>query len=376
MRVAFVHDWLVTYAGAERVLEQMLFVYPEASVYTLVDFLPKNSRSFLGNSPVHTSFLQKLPFARRKYRSYLPLMPLAVEQFDLSDYDLVISSSHAVAKGVLTGPDQVHICMCYSPIRYAWDLQHQYLRESGITRGIKSMLARGLLHYVRIWDTRTASGVDYFISISNFIARRVRKTYGRNSTVIYPPVDTDAFLLNSNTRDDFYITCSRMVPYKRIDLIVDAFSRLMPEKKLIVVGDGPEFPKIKGLAGPNIMLLGKAPFSELVEYLGRAKGFIFAAEEDFGIAPLEAQSCGTPVIAYGKGGALETVIGIESDQPTGFFFYEQSAEALAQAITGFEKSIEKITAENCRRNALRFSILRFRREFQKFASNLFREGCS
>ena len=376
MRVAFVHDWLVTYAGAERVLEQMLLVYPGATVYTLVDFLPKNSRGFLGTSKVRTSFIQKLPFARRKYRSYLPLMPLAIEQFDLSDYDLVISSSHAVAKGVLTGPNQVHICFCHSPVRYAWDLQHQYLRESGITRGVKSLFARGLLHYIRIWDTRTATGVDRFISNSNFIARRVRKAYGRDSTVIYPPVDTDAFPLGSNTRDDFYITCSRMVPYKRIDLIVDAFTRLMPEKKLIVVGDGPEFSKIKGLAGANIVLLGKAPFSELVKYLSKAKGFIFAAEEDFGIAPLEAQSCGTPVVAYGRGGTLETVIGIESDQPTGFFFYEQSAEALTQAIIGFESSIEKITAENCRRNALRFSNLRFRNEFQEFAKNLLREMSS
>ena len=242
-----VHDWLSVYAGAERVLEQMLSVLPQADLYSLIDFLPSGERDFIQNKPVTTSFLQRLPFARKHYRQYLPLMPLAVEQFDLSGYDLVISSSHAVAKGVLTGPDQLHVCMCYSPIRYAWDLQHQYLHESGLTRGLRGAAARTLLHRVRVWDARTANGVDDFIAISDFIARRIRKVYRRDSVVIYPPVDTGGFTL-CEQKEDFYLTASRMVPYKKIDLIVQAFSG-MPEKNLVVIGDGPDFRQSSGQSG-------------------------------------------------------------------------------------------------------------------------------
>jgi glycosyltransferase involved in cell wall biosynthesis len=228
MKVGIVHDWLVTYAGAERVLEQILLLYPDADLYSIVDFLDTDQRGFVMNKMAHTTFIQNLPFAKKYYRSYLPLMPLAIEQLDVSSYDLIISSSHAVAKGVLTGPDQLHICMCYSPVRYAWDLQHQYLKESGLTRGLKSWIARWILHKIRIWDTRTANGVDHFIAISNFIARRINKTYRRNSTVIYPPVDVDAFSLCKD-KENFYVTASRMVPYKKIDLIVEAFNGL-PDK--------------------------------------------------------------------------------------------------------------------------------------------------
>ncbi len=240
MKVAVVHDWLVTYAGAERVLEQMLQVLPEADLFSLIDFVPDDERGFLGGRPVRTSFLQRLPWARTRYRSYLPLMPLAIEQFDLSSYDLIVSSSYAVAKGVLTGPDQLHLCMCYSPMRYAWDLQHQYLRESGLDRGLKSMLARRLLHRIRNWDARTGAGVDEFMAISRFVARRIRKVYRRESTVIYPPVDTDAFAPDWNQgREPFYLTASRMVPYKRIDLIAEAFAG-MPDRTLVIIGDGPD----------------------------------------------------------------------------------------------------------------------------------------
>ena len=217
MRIAIVHDWLVVYAGAERVLEQMLACYPDADLFSLVDFLPAGQRDFIRNKLVTTSFIQRLPRARKKYRNYLPFMPLAVEQFDLSGYDLVISSNHAVAKGVLTGPDQLHLCMCHSPIRYAWDLQHQYLREAGLERGIKGWMAKVILHYVRLWDVRTANGVDAFIAISRHIARRIRKVYGRDSTVIYPPVDVADFPLYRD-KEDFYVTASRMVPYKKMDL--------------------------------------------------------------------------------------------------------------------------------------------------------------
>lgn len=361
LKVAIVHDWLTVYAGAERVLEQMLLCCPDADLFSLIDFLPPGQRQFLRGKPVKTSFIQRLPRAQRTYRSYLPLMPLAVEQFDLSGYDLVISSSHAVAKGVLTGPDQLHVCMCYTPIRYAWDMQHQYLRETGLDRGIKGLMARLLLHYIRLWDSRTAHGVDEFIAISNYVGRRIRKAYGRESTVIYPPVDTERFTL-SEAKESFYVTASRLVPYKRVDLIVEAF-RQLPDRHLVVIGDGPEMPGIKASAGGNVTVLGHQPGEVLRHHLQRARAFIFAAEEDFGIAPQEAQACGTPVIALGKGGVVETVSGLDSDRPTGVFFEEQSVTSLIDAVQRFEALGSKISPQDCRANALRFSQENFRRYF-------------
>jgi glycosyltransferase involved in cell wall biosynthesis len=344
----------------------MLFVCPDADLFSLVDFLPKSKRSFIMGKKIKTSFIQNLPFAKTKYRSYLPLMTYAVEQFDLSSYDLIISSSHAVAKGVITGPDQLHICMCYSPIRYAWDLQHQYLKEAGLTKGLKSMLARWMLHKIRLWDLRTANGVDHFIAISKFIANRINKVYRRGSTVLYPPVYASDFHTEDETKDDYYFTSSRMVPYKRIDLIVEAFSTRLPDKKLVVIGDGPEFKKIQALAGPNVTLLGYQEFEVLKTHMQRAKAFVFAAEEDFGIAPLEAQASGTPVIAYGKGGALETIKGIESEAPTGMFFYQQTVESLVEAIGEFERIQLSFSKSNCENNAEQFSEVRFRSEFEEF----------
>ncbi|HOO40828.1 MAG TPA: glycosyltransferase, partial [Syntrophales bacterium] len=264
MRVAVIHEWLVDYSGSERVVEQILKIFPDADLFAQVEFLPSNLKFFIQNKSVKTSFIQKLPLAKKKYRSYLPLMPLAVEQFDLSGYDLVISSAHAVAKGVLTGPDQLHISYVHSPMRYAWDLQHQYLRESGLDKGLKGWLAKWLLHKMRLWDVRTAHGVDAFTANSRFIARRIRKVYGREATVIYPPVDISAFTLRED-KEDFYLTASRMVPYKKIDLIVEAFSQ-MPEKELVVIGDGPDFQKVKAKAGGNVTLLGYQPFEELRDH--------------------------------------------------------------------------------------------------------------
>ncbi|BCK88809.1 hypothetical protein MIZ01_2615 [Sideroxyarcus emersonii] len=364
LKIAIVHDWLTVYAGAERVLEQMLVCFPDADLYSLVDFLPEENRDFILNKKVTTSFIQHLPLARTKYRNYLPMMPLAVEQFDLSGYDLVISSSHAVSKGVLVGPNQLHLCMCYSPIRYAWDLQHQYLRESGLDRGLKSWVARWILHKMRLWDVRTANGVDEFIAISRFIARRIDKTYRRSSTVIYPPVDVSAFTLQTE-KENFYLTASRMVPYKKIPMIVEAFAS-MPDKRLVVIGDGPDLAKCKEVAGSNVALMGWQPFEVLKDHMQRAKGFIFAAEEDFGIAPLEAQACGTPVIAFGKGAVLETVHGLNADVPTGVFFQEQTPKAVVEALHIFEVEGGSISAQACRENALRFSPERFRKEFTEF----------
>jgi len=244
-------------------------------------------------------------------------MPLAIEQLDVSKHDIILSSSHAVAKGVLTGPDQLHISYVHSPIRYAWDLQHQYLREAGLNKGLKAQAARWLLHKIRMWDYRTANGVDHFVANSQFIARRIKKVYGRTADVIYPPVDVDRFTLNEN-KDNYYFTASRMVPYKRIDLIVEAFSQ-MPDRKLVVIGDGSEMSKIKSKATKNVEILGYQPNHVMQEHMQKAKAFVFAAEEDFGITPVEAQACGTPVIAFGKGGSLETVRPFGVDNPTGLF---------------------------------------------------------
>ena len=372
MRIAIIHDWLVTYAGAERVLEQMLLCFPNADLFSMIDFLDEKDRGFIQNKPVYTSFIQKLPFAKKKYRGYLPLMPLAVEQFDMSGYDLVISSSHAVAKGVLTGPDQLHICMCYSPIRYAWDLQHQYLRETGLSHGPKSWIIRWMLHNIRSWDVGTANRVDEFIAISEFIRRRINKVYRRDSRVIYPPVYLDNFRPVAE-KEEFYLTASRMVPYKKIDLLVETFSKELKDKILYVIGEGPDFDKIKAKAGKNVILLGYQSNEILVDYLQRAKAFLFAPEEDFGIAPLEAQACGTPVIAYGKGGALETIVGLDCDSPTGVFFYEQSIIAIRDAVFLFEDRKQEITAEACVENARNFSDKRFREELLSFVEKAYSE---
>ena len=364
MKVAIVHDWLVTYAGAERVLEQLLILYPDADLFSLIDFVPPQERHFLRGRPVRTSFIQRLPGARNRYRHYLPLMPLAIEQFDVSGYELVVSSSYAVAKGVLTGPDQLHVCMCYSPIRYAWDLQHQYLEASGLTTGLRSLLARYLLHRIRAWDVRTANGVDCFIAISQFIARRIWKTYRRDSVVIYPPVDVEAFF-PAGDKEEFYVTASRMVPYKRVDLIVDAFAA-MPDRTLVVIGDGPDAAKISKRIPSNVRWLGHQPLPILRDHLQRARAFVFAAEEDFGIAPLEAQACGTPVIAFGKGGVLETLRGEGSPEPTAMLFPEQTVSALVAAVERFEADEHSITPAACRANALRFSPERFQSQLSEF----------
>lgn len=362
MKVAIVHDWLVTYAGAERVLSELIKCYPQADLFSIVDFLSDDDRKRISNKHAVTTFIQSLPLARKRYRSYLPIMPLAIEQLDLSEYNLIISSSHAVAKGVLTGPDQYHISYVHSPIRYAWDMQHQYLREAGLDHGIKSWIARWMLHKIRLWDTRTASGVDQFVANSHFIARRIKKAYGRSALVINPPVDTERFTLVEK-KEDYYLTASRLVPYKRVDLIARAFAD-MPDKRLIVVGDGPDADRVRAASGPNVEFLGFQSDASLRELMGKARAFVFAAEEDFGIIPVEAQACGTPVIAFGKGGALETVVA-EGPEPTGVFFSEQTTESLQEAVHLFEQTLFLFTPAACRANAERFCSSRFRNEIQE-----------
>ena len=358
LKVAIVHDWLPLYGGAERVLEQMIQVCPHADIYSMIDAVPEEHRSFLQGKKVTTSFIQKLPFAKKRYRSYLPLMPLAVEQFDLSAYDVIISSSYAVAKGVLCGPDQLHICFCHSPMRYAWDLQHEYLKETGMTKGAKSWLIRALLHYIRLWDTRTSHGVDYFIANSHYIGRRIRKVYGRSSAVIYPPVDTEVFAPIAK-KDDYYVTASRFVPYKKIRLVVEAFAR-MPSRTLHVLGSGPSWKEIASKVTPNVRMLGYQDPLAMISQLQKAKAFVYAAQEDFGILTVEAQACGTPVIAYGKGGSAETVI----NGTTGVLFGSQTVEGICWGVDQFERQTFDSTI--IRANAERFSIDRFRRHFRQF----------
>ncbi len=373
-RIAVVHEWFDHFYGSERVAAEILACYPSADVFTLVDIMQGNARRFLDGKRITTSFIQRLPFGKSpRFRHYLPLFPLAIEQFDLSSYDLVLSSSHAVAKGVLTGPDQLHIAYVHTPIRYAWELQHDYLRQSGLDRGLRGMLTRYLLHRLRLWDFRTANGVDRFIANSSYVARRIQKTYRRNSDVVHPPVDVDRFGLETN-KGDHYLAVSRFVPYKHTETIVDAFIN-MPDKRLTVIGDGPGLKAAKARATANITLLPPQPFEALEREMRRAKAFIFAPEEDFGITPVEAQAAGTPVIAFGAGGVLETVRPLGQPKPTGLFFEAQTPEAIRQAIQIFEDNIDSFSAKSCRESALRFAKPQFQASYARLVTEAWKAHC-
>lgn len=367
MKIAIVHEWLTTHAGSEKVLEGMIRLFPNADLFGVVDFLQEPDRAFLQGKAPKVTFIQRLPLARSRFRHYLPLMPLAIEQLDLSSYDLILSSHHAVAKGVITGPNQLHISYVHSPMRYAWDLQHQYLRESGLDRGLKGWITRYLLHRLRLWDQASANRVDHFLSNSEFIKKRIWRCYRREAAVIHPPVEVSRFEAQ-RSREDFYLAASRLVPYKRMDLIVTAFSQT-PHRKLIVIGDGPEMGKIRTLAGPNITLLGYQDDEILKAHLEKAKAFVFAAEEDFGILPVEAQAAGAPVIAYGKGGALETVIPLKNFHnapPSGLFFKEQTVESLLEALAQFEAAETAFNPSAIRLHAEKFSAERFLEAYSDF----------
>jgi glycosyltransferase involved in cell wall biosynthesis len=353
-RIAVVHDWLPEVGGAERVLGEILQLLPQAHLYSLVDFLPDSERAFLRGKRVRTSFLQNLPGARRFYRSYLPLMPLAIEHFDLAGYDLVLSSSYAVAKGVITGPDQLHLCYCHSPPRYAWDLQEVYLRQSQRSTGLKGFLARALLHYIRLWDCRTPNGVDAFAANSRFIQRRIWKVYRRRSRLIYPPVQMggDAGPAPERPRN-YYLSLGRLVPYKRVDLLVETF-RQHPNRHLQVIGDGPERGRLERNLPPNVRFFGRQPQRVVAEALRGAKALLFPAEEDFGLVPVEAQAAGTPVIAYARGGGSESIV----EGVTGVLFQEQTTASLGAAIE--EAEATEFDPVVLRENAMRFSAGVFR----------------
>lgn len=361
MKVALVQDWLTELGGAEKVFKELLVAYPDADIYTLV--YNDNVIEELGikKEKVTASFIQRLPFGRKKYRNYLPFFIKAIESFDLQAYDLIISSSYAVAKGVLCHGNQIHICYCHSPVRYAWDLYHEYLIASNLTRGPKAWLVKRELSKLRIWDVISANRVDYFVSNSDFIKARIARVYRRQAQTIYPPVAVSKFNLET-VKEDYFITCSRLVPYKKIDLIVKAFAAF-PELKLKVIGNGPDFNKIKALATPNVTLMGYQPDEVLRKEMAKAQAFIFAAKEDFGIVPVEAQACGTPVIAFGKGGVLETVI----EGETGCFFYEQTAEAIADGIKRFLAIKQTFNPTTIRLNAEKFDVENFHKKFKTLA---------
>lgn len=366
MKIAIVHEWFIDWAGSERVVEQILTCFPDADLFALVDFLPDDQRHKLFGKRATTTGLQNKPFARSHLKYYLPWMPIAIEQLDLSSYDVVISSSHAVAKGVITSPNQLHISYVHSPMRYAWDLQHDYLRGD-IGRGLRGLALRWTLHYLRQWDLRTANSVDQFIANSHFVARRINKFYRRDAMVIHPPVNIDAFPLYE-PKEEFYLCAGRLEPYKRIDIAVEAFSQ-MPTKRLIIMGDGPEFRFLSKKAPGNIQFIGHQKPTEWRHYLQRAKALIFPGLEDFGITPVEAQACGTSVIAYGKGGALETITPLGQPQPTGMLFYTQTAQALMDAVTRNDEMRGVFDANACRNNAERFSIAAFRGNFLTTVNN-------
>jgi glycosyltransferase involved in cell wall biosynthesis len=362
MKVAIIHDWIVNIGGAEKVLQTIIEIFPNADIFTLVYSRETLKKLGIKNN-IKASFINYLPFGTKNYFLYLPLMPFAIEQFDLSDYDLIISSSHCVAKGVITKSYQIHICYCHTPMRYIWDLYFSYLKDHKIEYGIKSMFLKTIFHYLRIWDVISSNRVDYFIANSKNVANRIKKIYRRDAKIIYPPVDIDKFS-PSEKKEEYFLVLSRLVPYKKVDLVVEVFNEL--KLPLIIIGEGEEIKKIKKIAKENIKILGWQEDNIVKEYLSKAQALIFPVEEDFGIVPVEAQASGTPVIAYGKGGALETVI----DEVTGILFYEQSISALKNAILKFLNIRDKFNIKNIVDNSKKFSKERFKKEFIDFISQI------
>ncbi|KAM3100155.1 glycosyltransferase [Phormidesmis sp. 146-12] len=370
---ALVHEWLTPKAtgGSELVVQEIL-KHVDADLYALIDFESVNPKSYLYQRKIGTTFLQHFPFAQRGVQKYLPFLPLAIEQLDLRHYDVILSSSHAVAKGVLTAPHQMHICYCHAPMRYAWDLTFDYLDGSRLGRGLAGIPTRYLLHRLRQWDVISANRVDHFIANSKTTARRIWRYYRRSSKVIYPPVNIDRFPFNS-AKQDFYVTVSRLVSYKKISLIVQAFNQLgLP---LVVIGSGAELKHLQRIAQPNVQILGWQPDEVVSEYLSQAKAFVYAAYEDFGIAPVEAQACGTPVIAFGAGGTLETVRDVRQhgSQGTGVLFSEQTEQAVIEAVQIFETHYPILEPAVARSHALYFRADRFQQQYLSFLDIAYRD---
>lgn len=361
MKKAIIHEWFLNYTGSERCVESFTNIYPDADIFCLLDFLSEADKTIVFKDKLpQTTFIQKLPFARKHHSFYLPLFPIAMEQIDLTGYDIILSSSHSVAKGVLTRSDQLHVCYCHTPMRYAWDLYHQYIKEAGLSKGIKGMWAKYILHKMRLWDLSTVNRVNYFIANSEYIAKRIKKVYNRDAAVIYPPVDVHKFSCEKN-KENYYVAASRFVPYKKMDILIQAFTE-MPDKKLIVIGDGPDAGKLKSIAGKNIELVGFLNSEKMKEIFQKAKALVFAAEEDFGITVVEALACGTPVIALDKGGTAETVI----HGKNGIHFSHQSAGAVKDAVKLFESMENKFDPEEIRNSSLRYSRDNFETNIKNF----------
>jgi len=373
LKYALVHEWLTPKAtgGSELVVREILN-HIDADLYALIDFESTNPESYLFKRQIGTTFLQQFPNARNGVQKYLPFLPLAIEQLDLRGYDVILSSSHTVVKGVLTGSAQLHICYCHAPMRFAWDLTFDYLHNSQLGYGPQGLLTRYLLHRMRQWDVLAANRVDYFIANSQNTARRIWRCYRRPAKVIYPPVNIERFPFLSS-KQDFYVTVSRLVSYKQVSLIVRAFNQL--KQPLVVIGTGPELQAIRKLAQPNVQVLGLQPDDVVEKYMSQAKAFVYAAYEDFGIAPVEAQACGTPVIAYGAGGVLETVRDIrrDPDTGTGLFFYAQTVAALVDAVKNFEAYHGMLNPECVRAHAAQFSPKIFAERYLAFLENCCQE---
>lgn len=354
-RVALVHDWLTGRRGGEKVLEVLAEIFPNAPIYTLFHFKGSQIEA-VEKRDIRTSFLQRLPFMRKKYRHYLPLYPLAAELFDLQKYELVISTSHCVAKGIISHPDSLHICYVHSPVRYAWNQYFSYFSPRKLSL-FPRILIPPFIHYLRLWDESSSHRVDYFIANSRNVARRIEKYYRRQANVIYPPVDTH-FFQPTDREADYYLIVSALVPYKRIDLAIEVFNRT--EFPLKIVGQGPDYKKLKKRARANIEFLGSLEAENLLQAYQGAIALIMPGEEDFGITSLEAQACGVPVIAYGRGGARETVI----PEETGLFFHELNAKGFLEALDKFR--VIEFNKTVLRANAMKFSQDVFKKKISEF----------
>lgn len=370
LKYALVHEWLTPKAtgGSELVVKEIL-QYIDADLYALIDFESTNPDSYLYKKTIGTTFLQHFPLARNGVQKYLPLLPIAIEQLDLRKYDVILSSSHAVAKGIIISPHQIHICYCHTPMRYAWDLTWDYLEGDRKGKGITGIITRYILHRIRQWDVVSANRVDYFIANSHHTARRIWRCYRRKATVIYPPVEVERFqkfVARRSPKPEFYLTVCRLVSYKKVSLIVQAFNKL--QKPLVVIGGGSQIEEIRALAQSNVQILGWQPSNILEEYMTKARAFVYAACEDFGIALVEAQACGVPVIAYGQGGAAETVkdIRIFPQTGTGLLFYEQTVDGIVSAVKTFEEYQNQITVEQCCLQASNFSPTIFKKSYLEF----------
>ena len=381
MKIAIIHDWLTGMRGGEKCLEVFCRLYPEADLFTLLH-IPGSVSSIIETRKIHTSFLQLLPFVEKKYRHFLPLMPLAIEKFDLTGYDLVLSSSHCVAKGVIPGKKTLHISYCYTPMRYIWDQYEQYFNRTA--SGILTSTAMGLIAPgLRRWDVRSSKRVDEFVAISRHVQKRIKKYYHRESTVIYPPVDSTFYSPTGERGEDFFLIVSAFAPYKRLDLAVEAFNEL--GYPLVIIGEGQSSEYLRSIAGPNIQFRGWLSNEEIRSCYARCRAFVFCGEEDFGITPLEAQCMGKPVIGFAKGGLLETVIpdrqtwksetGISEEKtchPTGVFFHQQTPEALISAIRHFEKVEDRFESEVIRNHALPFDLNIFSDRIREFIEDRYR----